>query len=417
MRPEALEGFIGQEGIVGPGSFLRRAIDSASLPSLILWGPPGTGKTTLARIIAKSSGAAFREFSAVMAGVKEIREVMRAAEVGARHGEKTVLFVDEIHRFNKAQQDAFLHCVEDGTITLIGATTENPSFEVVGPLLSRCKVVVLEALSTSSIESILSGALAETACGLGGKATVEAGVLGFIAKNSHGDARSALNALEASFMITSQSPDGTRHIKLDAAVEATGAKALLYDKGAEEHYNVISAFIKSMRATDPDAALYWLARMIEAGEDPLFIVRRMVIFASEDVGNADPRALSVATATKDSVHFVGMPEGWIPMAQCAAYLATAPKSNASYSAYKKAKADVKEHGALPVPMHARNAPTKLMKDLGYSKGYKYPHDYDGGVTEGSCLPEKLAGKSYYKPTDRGYDAEIKEAIKRKKEKS
>ena len=418
MRPEALEGFIGQEGIIGPETFLRRAIGSGSLPSLILWGPPGTGKTTLARIIARSSGALLREFSAVMAGVKEIREVMRSAEVGRRHGERTVLFVDEIHRFNKSQQDAFLHSVEDGTITLIGATTENPSFEVVGPLLSRCKVVVLEALSTSSIESILSGALRDPERGLGkDNATVDTGVLGFIAESSHGDARSALNALEASFRITSPAPDGSRHITLDAAVEATGTKALLYDKGAEEHYNVVSAFIKSMRSTDPDAAIYWLARMIEAGEDPLFIVRRMVIFASEDIGNADPRAISVAIATKDSVHFVGMPEGWIPMAQCAAYLATAPKSNASYAAYKEAKADVKEHGSQPVPMHARNAPTKLMKDLGYSKGYKYPHDYAGGITDGSCLPEKLAGKTYYKPTDRGYDAEIREAIKRKKQKS
>ncbi len=418
MRPETLDNFIGQEGIVGEGTFLRRAMDRGELPSLILWGPPGTGKTTLARIIARSSGAGFREFSAVMAGVKEIREVMRAAEVGRRRGERTVLFVDELHRFNKAQQDAFLHSVEDGTITLIGATTENPSFEVVGPLLSRCKVVVLDPLSAPSIELILSGALTDKLRGLGtALVTIDEGVLEFISESSHGDARSALNALEAAFMITEPDESGKRHIELGAAVEATGAKALLYDKGGEEHYNVISAFIKSMRATDPDAALYWLARMIEAGEDPLFIVRRMVIFASEDVGNADPRALSVAVATKDSVHFIGMPEGWIPMAQCAAYLATAPKSNASYAAYKEARADVKEHGPLPVPMHVRNAPTKLMKNLGYSKGYQYPHDYAGGITDGSCLPDKLTEKTYYSPTDRGYDSVIREAIKGKKQKS
>jgi putative ATPase len=413
MRPETIEAFVGQEQIVGEGKFLRRIIGKGELPSLILWGPPGTGKTTLARIIARATGAIFVEFSAVLSGVKDIREVVKGARASSRRGTKTVLFVDEIHRFNKAQQDAFLHSVEDGTLTLIGATTENPSFEVVGPLLSRCKVLVLEALPAGSLEKILAVALSDPERGLGKlDAKLDPGVLGFIAGASHGDARSALNALEACFMITG--PDGVRHITMEVAVEAVGKKALLYDKSGEEHYNVVSAFIKSMRASDPDAALYWLARMIEAGEDPLFIARRMVIFASEDVGNADPRAVTVAVAIKDSVHFIGMPEGWIPLAQCAAYLATAPKSNASYAAYKEALADVRKLGPLPVPMHIRNAPTRLMKELGYSKGYKYPHDYKDAVVDSDCLPDRLKGRSYYKPTDRGYDKSIREMMEKKK---
>jgi putative ATPase len=415
LRPSAIDGFVGQEHLVSEGKLLDRIIKKGELPSLILWGPPGTGKTTLARIIAEASGAVFAEFSAVLSGVKEIREVMKGAEVERRHGKKTVLFVDEIHRFNKAQQDAFLHSVEDGTITLIGATTENPSFEVNGPLLSRCKVLVLETLDEDALLRILKRAVEDRERGLGNiSLKIDEGVLSFLAGSSHGDARAALNGLEAACMITEQDSEGARHITMDTAVEAMQQKALLYDKGGEEHYNVISAFIKSMRASDPHAALYWLARMVEAGEDPLFIARRMVIFASEDIGNADPRAISVAVAVKDSVDFVGMPEGWIPLAQGAAYLATAPKSNASYTAYLEAKKDIKKYGPLPVPMHIRNAPTKLMKELGYGKGYQYPHSFKDAAVDQECLPEKLKKRSYYRPAGRGHEKNIIDSMEKKK---
>ncbi len=413
LRPKTIDEFVGQEHLVGPGKFLDRVIKKGELPSLILWGPPGTGKTTLARIIAEASKAEFVEFSAVLSGVKEIREVVKAAQDNLRHGKRTVLFVDEIHRFNKAQQDAFLHSVEDGTITLIGATTENPSFEVNAPLLSRCKVLVLEALSAESIKKILGRAIEDKHQGLGQYASkTDEGVLDFVADSSQGDARTALNCIETAYMITEPDSKGVRHITMDIAVEAMQRKALLYDKSGEEHYNVISAFIKSMRGSDPDAALYWLARMIEAGEDPLFIARRMVIFASEDIGNADPRAASMALAVKDAVDFIGMPEGWIPLAQGVTYLATAPKSNASYMAYLEALDDVRRDGALPVPLHIRNAPTSLMKGLGYGKGYKYPHSFKGAVIEQQYLPDKLKGKRYYKPSDRGYEKEIAERLKK-----
>ena len=396
VRPTTLGGFVGQEHLVGEGRFLRGVIQRGELPSLILWGPPGTGKTTIARIIASSQKADFVEFSAVLSGVKEIREVVKRAKDNLRLGKKTVLFIDEIHRFNKSQQDAFLHHVEDGTITLIGATTENPSFEVNAPLLSRCKVLTLEALGEVSIKTLLEKSLKDKDRGLK-SVSADDKTLDFIAAISHGDAREALTTLETAAMLTEPESDGTRRLTIDTAREATQTTALHYDKSGEEHYNVISAFIKSMRGSDPDAALYWLARMVVAGEDPLFIARRMVIFASEDIGNADPGALSLAVSVKDAVHFVGMPEGWIPLAQGATYLATAFKSNASYAAYKLAARDVKEKGALPVPLHLRNAPTKLMKELGYSKGYKYPHDYEDAKVDEEYMPEKLRGRRYYTP--------------------
>jgi putative ATPase len=375
------------------------------------------GKTTLALIIAKAMDAYFVSFSAVLSGVKDIRAVIAEAKEQLKfYGKRTILFVDEIHRFNKSQQDAFLHHVEDGTITLIGATTENPSFEVNAPLLSRCKVLVLEQLTTDNIKTIMTNALSDKERGLGKlKLEIQEDAFNFIEELSHGEARVALNTLESAVMIARPDQEDKRIVTLKIAQDAMQRKALLYDKGGEEHYNVISAFIKSMRGSDPDAALYWLARMLEAGEDPLFIARRMVIFASEDIGNADPEAIRVAVAVKDAFHFVGITEGWIPLAQGVTYLASAPKSNASYMAYQSALQDVKEKGALGVPLHVRNAPTSLMKDLGYAKGYKYPHSY-GGYTEQSYLPKELQGKEYYKPTDNGFDKEIKKRLASYKEK-
>lgn len=411
MRPRNLNEFVGQEHLVESGKILRSFIENKELVSLIFWGPPGVGKTTLALIIAKAMNAHFVTFSAVLSGVKEIRAVIEEAKEQLKYyGKKTILFVDEIHRFNKAQQDSFLHHVEDGTITLIGATTENPSFEVNSPLLSRCKVIVLEPLRKDHIIAILSNALSDKERGLGNhKIEMPQDVIDFIAEFSHGEARVALNTLETAVILTRQNETGIRSVTMEIAREAMQRKALLYDKGGEEHYNVISAFIKSMRGSDPDASLYWLARMLEAGEDPLFIARRMVIFAAEDIGNADPAALQLAVSVKDSFHFVGMPEGWIPLAQGVAYLACAPKSNASYMAYLTALKDVREKGALPAPMHVRNAPTSLMKDMGYGKDYKYPHSYNGYVKQ-TYLPKELEGREYYQPTNNGFDAEIKKRL-------
>jgi putative ATPase len=407
MRPRTLDEYVGQEHLLGEGKLLRRLIESDTLTSLIFWGPPGSGKTTLARVIANATKSHFIFFSAILSGIKEIREIVKEAEEEKKYrGRNTILFVDEIHRFNKSQQDAFLPYVERGTFTIIGATTENPSFEVVAPLLSRCKVLVLNPLSQENVEQILRSALADPERGLGASGlAADDDALAFMAEQSGGDGRVALNTLETAARLVKNG-----RIDLESVREAIQKKPLLYDKGGEEHYNVISAFIKSMRGSDPDGALYWLARMIEAGEDPLFILRRMVILASEDIGNADPRALQVAVAALQGFQLVGMPEGRIIIAQAATYLATAPKSNASYAGIDAALAEVRKSGALPVPLHIRNAPTRLMKDLGYHKGYKYAHDYEAGYTPQNYLPERLEGKRFYAPRGHGYEKTIKERM-------
>jgi putative ATPase len=408
MRPRTLAEFSGQEHLVGEGRILRRMIETDSLSSLILWGPPGCGKTTLAHIIAAETKAHFIFFSAILSGVKEIRETFREAERYAARGTRTILFIDEIHRFNKAQQDAFLPYIEKGTVTLIGATTENPSFEVIAPLLSRCRVLTLHQLEPAAVCELLLQALNDHERGLGRRAiTASDETLIFLAEQSGGDARSALNTLEVAAGLIEQ---GHGEITAAIAQEALQKKALLYDKGGEEHYNVISAFIKSLRGSDPDASLYWLARMLEAGEDPIFILRRMIIMASEDIGNADPRALQIAVATLQAFQVIGMPEGRIIMGQAVTYLATAPKSNASYVGINAALSEVRSSGALPVPLHIRNAPTKLMKEQGYGKGYQYAHDYEDGYSGQECLPEKLVGRSFYEPTGRGYEKSIRERM-------
>ena len=408
VRPRTLDELLGQDEALGPGKPLRRAIEQDQLRSLILWGPPGSGKTTLAHVIRRMTRAHFESMSAVLSGVKELREILKAAEERRRRaGQRTIVFIDEIHRFNKAQQDALLAHVESGDIVLIGATTENPSFEVISALLSRSRVVVLKPLPEADLVAVLRRALLDVERGLGSlPADVIDEALAFLARAADGDARTALNVLELAVTVAVPGDDGRRRIDLAAMQQAFARKALLYDRAGEEHFNLISALHKSIRNSDADAGLYWLARMLEAGEDPLYVARRLVRFASEDVGLADPQALVQAMAAQQAVHFVGLPEGALALAQLVVYLAAAPKSNAVYRAYGEAVQDAMTTRAEPVPLWIRNAPTGLMKDLGYGKGYAYAHDEAEGVAGMECLPEGLAGRRYYQPTDRGLEADL-----------
>ena len=417
MRPRTLQAFVGHAHVVGPGTLLAEAIRNDRIFSMILWGPPGSGKTTLARIITQASGSYFVHFSAVLSGVKEIRAVIEEAREQLRkHGRRTILFVDEIHRFNKSQQDAFLHHVESGLLTLIGATTENPSFEVIAPLLSRCRVVTLSALTEADLGAILDRALDDVENGLGRyRLALNTEAAEHLIRLSGGDARTALNNLEmAAFMtLARQGPtqDQTpRVIDLDDVEKAVQQKALQYDKSGEEHYNLISAFHKSLRGSDPDAALYWLARMLMAGEDPLYVARRMVRFASEDIGNADPYALRLTMAAMEAFRFIGPPEGELALAQAAVYLATATKSNSIYKAYVRVQEVIRKTGTLPVPLHIRNAPTQLMKSLGYGRDYQYAHDHKDAFVPQHYLPEQLQGNIYYFPQERGYEKLIKQRV-------
>jgi len=411
MRPQTLEDFVGQEELLGPGKPLRTQIERDELSSMLFWGPPGCGKTTLARIIARRTRSEFVPFSAVLSGIKEIKDVMAKAEGARRYGRRTIVFVDEVHRFNRAQQDAFLPHVEAGNILLIGATTENPSFEVIAPLLSRMKVYVLRSLSVELVGRLLRRALEDTARGLGNeKVEISDEIIDRIAVLANGDARAAYNTLEALVFGTEPAKDGTRAIS-DALLEDVLQKKLLpYDKSGEEHYNLISALHKSVRNSDPDAALYWLARMIESGEDPLYIARRMVRMASEDIGLAEPGALAVTIAAKEAFDFIGPPEGHLALAQAAVYLSLAPKSNALYTGYGAVREDLQKTIAEPVPLHLRNAVTGLMSHLGYAKGYQYAHSAEEKVTDMNCLPESLLGRVYYHPTDQGFEARIRQRL-------
>jgi len=409
LRPKTLDEVVGQEHLLGPGKPLRTAIERDQVPSMILWGPPGVGKTTLAQVIAKMTKSDFVPFSAVLSGIKEIKEVMVAAERSRRLGRRTILFIDEIHRFNKAQQDAFLPHVERGNVVLIGATTENPSFEVNSALLSRARVFVLQALTDEHIQTLLTRAVSTE------HIDIDVPALQAIASIANGDARTALNILE----LASQTSIPGEKITPEA-VQQAAQRQLLYDKGGEEHYNIISALHKSLRNSDADAALYWLARMLEAGEDPLYVARRLVRFASEDIGLADNQALRVALDAKEAFEFIGLPEGKLALAQCVVYLAAAPKSNSVYTAYGAVAEDVAETRNDPVPMHIRNAPTGLMKGLGYGKGYQYSHDVEGKVADMDCLPDSLKGRQYFHPQDVGEEADLKrrlEEIKRKRKRS
>ena len=412
MRPRDLDELLGQQRIVGPGTPLRSAIEQDALRSIILWGPPGSGKTSLARIVAHRTRARFVPFSAVSSGIKEVREVMQAASAERRaRGRRTIVFIDEIHRFNKAQQDAFLPYVEEGTIVLIGATTENPSFEVISALLSRSRVFRLERLSDDDILRLLDQALSDRERGLGAlKVEIAHPVLVALAQQSQGDARAALNVLEFAVTATLPGPDGTRRVEAKTLELALQNAALYYDRAGEEHYNLISALHKSMRNSDADASIYWLARMLESGEDPLYVARRIVRFASEDVGLADPRALTLALAAKDAVHFVGRPEADLALAQAAVYCALAPKSNALYRGWGEALEAIREGASDPVPMQVRNAVTELMREEGYGAGYQYAHDFDDAVTALECLPDRLRGRRFYRPGARGLEAELGKRI-------
>ncbi|HEX2988258.1 MAG TPA: replication-associated recombination protein A, partial [Chloroflexota bacterium] len=410
MRPATLDEYVGQEQLIGQGRALRRAIETDRISSFILWGPPGSGKTTLAKIIARATHAHFVGLSAVTAGVADLRKVIEeAARLQRQQGQRTIVLIDEIHRFNKSQQDSVLHAVEQGVVTLIGATTENPSFEVNSALLSRCRVFTLRALSDDQIEGLMRRAMADPDRGLGKlKVELEPEAMKALVEIAGGDARTALNGLELAATATAPDAQGRRVVSLPAVEDALQRRTLLYDKAGEQHYDVVSAFIKSVRGSDPDAAIYWMARMLEAGEDPLFVMRRMVILAAEDIGLADPQALQVAVAAQQAVHFIGMPEAWLIMSEAAIYLATAPKSNASYVAIGNARAAVQQRGNMPVPMQLRNAPTSLMKSLGYGKGYDYSHDFapnDPRRYRQRYLPDGLTG-GFYKPSSSGFEAEI-----------
>jgi putative ATPase len=411
MRPRTLDEFIGQEKLLGPGKPLRLQIERDDIGSMLFWGPPGCGKTTLARLIARLTRAEFVPFSAVLTGIKEIKEVMADAERKARAGARTIVFIDEVHRFNKAQQDAFLPHVEAGHITLIGATTENPSFEVISPLLSRTKVYVLEPLATPQVAELLRRALTDKERGLGNEnLRVDDEILFRIASFANGDARAAYNTLELAARSAIRQPDGSLSITAPLLEDVLQRKFLRYDKAGEEHFNLISALHKSVRNSDPDAALYWLARMLESGEDPLYVARRMVRMASEDIGLAEPNALAVTLAAKDAFHFIGPPEGFLALAQAAVYLSLAPKSNAMETAYGEVMEDVHNTEADPVPLHLRNAPTPLMKHIGYGKGYQYAHNYEEKLTDMQCLPDNLVGHSYYHPTDQGFEQRLRQRL-------